>query len=221
MLRISTIALLVAMLVAIFAEPRLPAYARSYVGLDPVYRDSSFSRRMSIYYDRIVAQGQPEQIAFVGDSIVQGWNLGSIEGSINLGIGSEAARELTARLPRENLHNIDRWYLATGINDVGRGLSLEDVSELVEHLEQHFSEVDTLFWQHVLPTWSRHSPAEEEVRQAINSQITIACESMPNCTLVPVPETFEASVQDLTSDGVHPNALGYSLMTETALRVIN
>lgn len=208
--------------IAVFVEPRIPAYARARVGLQQIYHDQSFSNRMTIYYDRIVAQSDPQErlIGFVDDSIVQGWNLATVPRAINLGIGSESSEELLDRIGEDYLERIPEWYLVTGINDVGRGLALEDVPGRIQNLQTRFEGADILFWQALLPTSGRHSAAENAVREEWNIVAEEACAGMRHCIFIPVPGDVAANVADYTSDGVHPNAIGYAALTAAITPII-
>ncbi len=151
------------------------------------------------------------QIAFIGDSITEGWLTSNIlPNSLNLGISRDTTPGLVARAKPELIAHVPTWYLGIGVNDALTATPPEKIAGYVAQLKALFMPADRLIWRAVLPVTGANWTAEQEAfRTAFNSAAQQACQDMANCTFLTPPDGFAENTADWTSDGLHPNAIGY------------
>lgn len=181
-------------------------------------------RQMEQIHARLLEQldeGVAVPLAFVGDSIVEGWLTSAhFPGSMNLGVGRDTMSGLLARIDGRTVGRVPTWVLAIGINDVLRGETPEAIADQVAQLAQRFGQAHRLIWREALPVSGDWSAPQETLRQQLNTQIRAACTSMPNCLFLPSPEGYAQNLSDWTKDGLHPNATGYQMLTRQLSQVL-
>lgn len=188
----------------------------------PVTQTAHYREMQTIHARRVqqIAAGNPVQIGFAGDSIIEGWLTSAhTPASINLGVGRDTIDGLLARITPQTVQQVPVWYLAIGINDVLRGHDPASLPDQITRLADRFGPAQQLIWREALPIarpdWS---DTQEAHRQTLNAQIRTACARLPNCIFLPAPEGF--SPQDGTSDGIHPNGKGYAALTRQLRQVV-
>lgn len=182
-------------------------------------------RQMERIHARLLEQldaGVAVPMAFVGDSIVEGWLTSAhFPGSMNLGVGRDTLSGVLARINTKTVQRVPTWVLAIGINDVLRGETPETMTDQVAQLAQRFDQAQRLIWREALPvSGDRWSAPQEALRQQLNTQIRAACMSLPNCLFLPSPEGYAEHLKDWTKDGLHPNAKGYQALTRQLSQVL-
>lgn len=156
------------------------------------------------------------QIAFIGDSIIEGWLTSNIvSNALNLGISRDTTQGLIARVHPELITHVPVWYLGVGVNDALNDTPLEEIPKYVTQLADVFTSVDRLIWRAVLPvageTWTIEN---EAFRTAYNIAAQQACLEMGNCTFLNSPPGYSDNIDKWTSDGLHPNPIGYRHLTQ-------
>ncbi|NOD93906.1 hypothetical protein GS636_14040 [Ruegeria sp. HKCCD4884] len=192
---------------------------RKFSGASIPVTETNHYKRMVWLHERPTSQAlaSPDiQIAFIGDSIIEGWLTSNVvKNSLNLGISRDTTPGLIARVNPELIAHIPVWYLAIGVNDAMTNTPLEEVPGFVAQLADTFAPANTLIWSAVLPvkdaTWT---PENEAFRSAFNAAAQQACANMKTCTFLAPPLEYGDNVRDWTSDGLHPNALGYAHLAQ-------
>lgn len=156
------------------------------------------------------------QIAFIGDSIIEGWLTSNIlPNSLNLGISRDTTPGLIARAKPELIAHVPTWYLGIGVNDALTATPPEEIAEYVAQLKTVFMPAERLIWRAVLPvTGASWTPEKEAFRTAFNSAAQRACQEMANCTFLTPPGGYGENTAEWTSDGLHPNAIGYRQLAQ-------
>lgn len=153
---------------------------------------------------------------FVGDSIIADWLVAAnFDHSINLGIRGDTASNLLTRLDVRDVSVAPIWYVGIGVNDLARG---EDADEIITNLVNIFSvfePVETVFWRAILPVSSSYWSVEKEAaRVEVNQTMRGLCEKAANCVFLQVPAAFRIDIRQVTTDGLHPNAVGYEVLAQ-------
>lgn len=180
--------------------------------------ESSHYKAMEAIHRRPISQALSSndiKIAFTGDSIVEGWlTSAAVPRSLNLGIGRDTLSGLLARTNVELVLHIPAWYIGIGINDVVRGTDRKAVQKQLDELFQVYGQAQILYWREALPVEGEGwSAAREQSRQEMNAYARRRCDELSNCIFLTAPEEFEKNVNLWTSDGLHPNELGYRALT--------
>lgn len=219
--RVAQIAVL-GLLIAVLIRENYPSkLLRAATGRPAPVTQSAHYQQMLPIHARLLDQvknGAEVELAFVGDSIIEGWLTASyFPQSLNLGIGRDTISGLLARIDSETVRLVPVWYLGIGINDVLREYDLDSLPGLVSQLSMNFGPARILIWRAALPVqrpgWGT---AHEQHRTQYNELAQAACARIPNCTFLPAPAGFVQNIQDWTYDGLHPNADGYKALTEQA-----
>lgn len=172
------------------------------------------------YTDRVtqLAKDAPQRhgTIFVGDSITEGCNWGSLlrrDNVLNQGIGWDTSEGLMNRLPLTLKHKPDAIFLMMGINDLSYATSPEVISFRVTSIASTLAAANPsslIVVQSVLPT---HRGSRENILR-LNSNIE---NSVSNLRLKQVkfvnlfPEFARPNGQlnpKLTKDGIHLNQAG-------------
>lgn len=199
------------------------------------------SRRMfDIKNQQLLGCSKEIDIAFIGDSITQGWEIdayfdSSIGFVLNRGIGSDTTEYILKRADADvfQFHPKKLVYMA-GINDLieacpdawwrepGRDMSrvLDEIEHNIEAFMQKCGDTKAYFCS-VLPTdfcSPYNSFGLEAVIRSLNARIYALCEKY-GTTYV---DYYSGLCTDdgmkirngLTFDGVHPNYYGYKIMSD-------
>lgn len=194
-------------------------------GNRPPVTETRRYKSMSVAQQNLIAQvmaGADVQIAFTGDSTVEGWlTSAAVPRSINLGISGDTIPGLLARTDAETVARIPTWYVAIGVNDALRNRDPREIPQLVAQLADTFGPAERLFWRAVLPVTRQDWEARQEAfRVALNARISDTCAAMENCTYLPAPQDDPGFAGDWTHDGLHPNPDGYFALTRQVCRYI-
>lgn len=173
-------------------------------------------------------------IAFIGDSIVQNplvdtshlnnidWNgiLGRTD-CVNYGIGGQTTKECSARIDELAKKNYDKVVMLCGINDIGHGLTNE---EIVANYETMFSALNAakpdveIFIISVLPTTPVFYTNAQNMITALNDDLKAFAQKHDNVTYVDCYSSFVGEdgycKEGITFDGLHPNLDGYAIIAE-------
>lgn len=154
-------------------------------------------------------------IVFAGDSITKGFNIQEFAGSnriVNRGIFHDTTRGLLERLDT-NINNlkIDKLFVMIGYNDLGFRSDEEIVRNIGDILAR--SKAKKIYLQSFLPVSSDRKGTNERILH-INEQLK-ALALDKGYVYVDVHAYFAYGRNGidprLTTDGVHPNYLGYQL----------
>ncbi len=181
-------------------------------------------------------------IAFIGDSIVENphvdtahlkaidWNgiLGRTD-CVNYGIGGQTTQECVARIDEIAKKNYDKVVMLCGINDIGRGLTNEQIvanyKTMYSALKEKNPDIE-IFIMSVLPTTPVfYTDAQGRIRE-LNSELKKFADSTEDVTFVNIhSEFYDESTgyckTGLTFDGLHPNLTGYSLIANVLNPYLN
>ncbi|MEN8831857.1 MAG: GDSL-type esterase/lipase family protein [Pacificibacter sp.] len=178
---------------------------------------------MTGIHRRPIAQalaGSDVQIAFIGDSIIEGWLTSAVvPNSMNLGIGRDTIPGLIARTDVELVQHVPVWYVGIGINDTIRNRDADLIQGFVEDIFRLYGPAKKLIWRAALPV-AFLDTEREQFRKELNSQTQAACSQIPHCTFLAAPREYADNVSAWTSDGLHPNAEGYRALTDQLCQIV-
>lgn len=178
----------------------------------------------------------PERVVFIGDSMIAAWTGEPFNNPhfVNRGIGFQTTSRILVRFRQDAINLKPKLILMlAGINDIGEGISLDDVesniasmSELarVHNIQMVLCSVlpindsgrssDNSFIKRTMIT----SP--EKIR-ALNGWIKSYADANGIAYLDYYSEMVDTDgllKPELSNDGLHPNAAGYSVMTQLLKR---
>lgn len=163
--------------------------------------------------DAWAVQGQTGGTMLIGDSITARWPQDlAPAGSYNRGIDGDTTTGVVKRFWLVQQEEPETVYLMIGINNFVTGEPiLSDIGWMLDQL----SGCD-VYLLGLLPCDC--SRVDREVAAAVNAELEVLALDRDNVTFVDLGELFllDGAVVN-TTDGVHPNRTGYSLMQE-ALR---
>jgi len=174
--------------------------------------------------------GTVPRVVFLGDSITDGWHLNeyfSGRDFINRGISGQTTTQMLGRFLQDvaNLHPKAMVVLG-GTNDLARGIApqaIEDTLSIIGELAKD---------RGIKPVLASILPVSAEVAkvrptasiQQLNRWLQDYCKREGFVYLDYYSALADAAGQlpaDLSDDGLHPNAKGYSVMSRVALEAIN
>jgi len=217
---------LIFVLALVFArEDYLDKAARKVTGAHTPPNETPHYRTTVRIQERLVSQAlvsSDVQIALIGDSIIEGWLTSAVvPKSVNLGVSRDDIPGLISRTNTDLVEHVPIWYLGIGVNDAFADAVIDDIPDYVERLTAIFGPADRLIWRAVLPvTGESWNDRQEEFRRALNSAASLACQDMPNCTFLEPPVGYSTNIAEWTTDGLHPNPVGYQKLTEQLCSVI-
>lgn len=158
-------------------------------------------------------------IVFLGNSITDHCDWNELFGDLNIknrGIGGDLIPDVIERLDQVILFHPQKIFLMIGINDVGRGKTIEEIESdyntLIELIIQN-SPTSELYLQSLLPTYSQNNLQNNKIVE-INKMIAdIATKhSLRYIDLFSVFVSNEGELDKKYSfDGIHINGNGYQL----------
>ena len=169
-------------------------------------------------------------IAFIGDSICQNalliygdWNaiLGRND-CCNFGIGGQTTDHLVARIDEVAQRDYTMVVFICGINDIGRGNTSEEIvanyDAMINAIRAKNPDCQFLLVS-VLPTTNAFYTGQQWRITELNDAYRAYAESHEGVTFVDVYSSFTSksgayAYPYLLSDGLHPNAEGYTKMAE-------
>lgn len=171
-----------------------------------------------------------EKLLFVGDSITHGWQSDYIPmaythrvaAAMNADFivqavsGAQFWPETVEPLP----YSPDRVFVAMGTNDIGMGKCKSDIRRDAANF---FAKIANNYLQKkryaITPIWRAFSTKEEEANFLSASEIIK--EEAKRCGFTVIDGlSLVPPITDFYTDGLHPNAAGFSLMSENILRAI-
>ncbi len=169
-------------------------------------------------------------IAFIGDSICQNavlsfgdWNtiLGRAD-CCNFGIGGQITTELLARIDEVASRDYSHVVFICGINDIGRGLTAEQIVANYEGMVNAIREKNPdcqFILVSVLPTTEAFYKGQQDKIVALNAAYEAFAAKTEGVTYVDTYSAFTTAPGayangTLLSDGLHPNAAGYQAIAE-------
>lgn len=169
---------------------------------------------------RVAKNIQPDQIIFLGDSMIEGLNTSAIyPGAINFGIGHDRVKWLSARINNyANLKRAKLWVICIGINDLLNS-DYEKAQTDLRYLLRQIPQGQQVFISSILPLTSARSLLQNNLNKEVwrfNKFIEKLTETNENIRLLEVPKTLTNKNRDLKSglddsDGLHLNKEGYDL----------
>jgi acyl-CoA thioesterase I len=160
-------------------------------------------------------------IAFLGDSITQGWKYPAV----NLGIHGNTTAQMLDRFPREVPgHGYTTVVILGGTNDVLTSVApettihnLETLAEdtLAQHAQPVLCEIPPIFHDYDPKDPRDFSPAVKELNRRI-----AALAAMHGWKLVDYYGAL-AGHPEFSSDGVHMKRRGYNAMHDAAVKVLS
>ncbi|WP_299899766.1 GDSL-type esterase/lipase family protein [uncultured Ruegeria sp.] len=192
---------------------------RKFTGAHVPVTETDHYKLMVWLHERPISQALASsdiKIAFIGDSIIEGWLTSNIlPYSLNLGISRDTTPGLIARAKPELIAHVPTWYLGIGVNDALAATPPEEIAGYVAQLNTVFMPAERLIWRAVLPVTGASWTAEMEAfRTAFNKAALQACQEMVNCTFLTPPDGYEENIVSWTSDGLHPNSIGYRQLAQ-------
>jgi lysophospholipase L1-like esterase len=176
---------------------------------------------------------------FLGDSITELWRLNEYfpdRDFVNRGIGGQIASQMLSRMKTDvtDLHPAAVVILA-GTNDLERGIPLTAIEDDYVMLADlaNAAKVKVIFAS-VLPVSDAHKDADPAYERtpthpplfikALNDWLKSFCAQRGYLYLDYYPALIDAQDQlgeDLSDDGLHPNAKGYRLMAPLLAAAVN
>ena len=162
------------------------------------------------------------RIAFWGDSLTEWGNWGKYfpnQEIANFGISGEKSNEILSRLDQLLLWKPKKIFLMMGINDLGDGLSYQDVLENYQKLFSLLKEQKDieLIVQSLLPTNEdlfKSTNFDGMNILELNYHLKDLCDK-EEITYVDLYTAFSTYtyqlIKDYTNDGLHLNEVGYSV----------
>lgn len=171
-------------------------------------------------------------IAFIGDSIVQNplvdsahlnnidWN-GILDRTdcVNYGIGGQTTKECSARIDELAKKNYDKVVMLCGINDIGHGLTNEEIVANYETMFAALKETNPdieIYVISVLPTTPVFYTDAQNMITALDADLKELTEKHDNVTYVDCYSSFVGEdgycKEGITFDGLHPNLDGYAII---------
>ena len=174
---------------------------------------------------------KPDQgIAFIGDSICQNalylygdWNtlLGRSD-CVNYGIGGQTTVECLARIDELCGRGYDQVVFICGINELGRsdyetGI-VANFDAMIQIMKEDNPDIQALIVS-ILPTTEAFYYGMQGRIVRLNTVLELYAEETENVTFVNCYDDFVDAERgyakpDLLSDGLHPNADGYTIMAQ-------
>jgi lysophospholipase L1-like esterase len=160
-------------------------------------------------------------VAFVGDSIIQGWGeIGPYFPGLrcaNLGINGDTSRGVAARLARDVLAlNPRALVLMIGTNDLAGGADPGAVADTIQTIVRSFRNSFSAAPIFICLVPPRHysALATRERIQALNLGLSAAARRVPRIYVVNTWALFKAPGDNanlaLLPDGLHPGPAGYA-----------
>lgn len=217
---VAYILLVHALLGLALTQSDLIARLRGVLNISPVRPEQTAVYRKILSFHRRADQNSPEnQIAFFGDSHIQGLAVAAIAPkSVNWGISGDTTRGLIKRLPLySSLSRTGLIVIEIGINDFpisSDGEILENYNEIAGSLPRN---IPVLF-SAILPVddsiTGKHQTNQRITK--INSGLRKICGNYPNVHFLDISADLTDSTGGLSStnhigDGMHLSALGYSI----------
>jgi len=174
--------------------------------------------------------GTLPRVVFLGDSITDGWRLNeyfSGRDFINRGISGQTTIQMLGRFLEDVAYlHPKAMVVLGGTNDLARGIApqaIEDTLTMIGELAKD---------RGIKPVFASVMPVSAEVAkvrptasiQQINRWLQDYCKREGFVYLDYYTALADAAGQlpaDLSDDGLHPNARGYSVMSRVALEAIN
>ena len=166
---------------------------------------------------------EPSKIVFVGDSITRDLNKPLFENyiTINNGIGGYTTENTYKIIKTTTQHNPEFVFIMLGINDIGKGLSIETTKSYFDLI---LSELQTsnpnvkIILQSVLPTSSTKGNLKIELILGINEYLKTLVLDNDNIDYLDLHQLFVNDngliKEEYTKDGVHLTEQGYNLWRE-------
>jgi len=180
----------------------------------------------------------PGRVVFLGDSITDAWRLNEYfpgQDYVNRGISGQVTGEMLGRMKADVIDlKPAAVVILAGTNDLARGVSLTVIQNnltligdlLAFHkIKPIYSSVLPISDYHQAdnPTYARSPQRPPEQIRGINQWLEAFCKNRGFTYLNYWPATADPSGMlkvEIAEDGLHPNALGYRLMTPLAAEAI-
>lgn len=165
-------------------------------------------------------------IIFFGDSLVQAmipYALG--EKYVNMGVGGYKISQINSLIGISNIQKYKKVVIEGGVNDVLTQSSVDDIKR--KYIDLLFGIKDkNIVLVKTLPVEEKASKNYNGANQKIdkiNEAISQYCNSLPNCSIVDVPNEFKnKDVSNLyMDDGVHLKKDGYIYWTNKIKQHLN
>lgn len=208
------IALHIGLLLAWLAANYPDHYRWRYLYFNSELTETQRYRSLHGFYKQQARQISAGDYVFLGDSLVQAWNLTRFP-ALNLGIGGDTLAGLTGRI--SEYQNLDkaRLVLLIGINDLLHGNELREFNADLNALSSVLGQNSSLVWLALLPN---NVVAMKRIKAA-NKLIEAACQSLAGCSYI----DLSASITGLDGqiiehyfqgDGLHMNAKAYRILSK-------
>lgn len=193
---------------------------RGGLNINPVQPEQTAAYRKILLFHRRADQNSPEnQVAFFGDSHIQGLAVAAVAPrSVNWGISGDTSRGLIKRLPLySSISRTGLIVIEIGINDFAAS-SDEEILDNYKKIAGAFPHNIPVLFSAILPvddSITKRHQTNQRIRK-INSGLQEICESYPNVHFLDISAdltdaTGELSPTNHIGDGIHLNALGYSI----------
>lgn len=164
-----------------------------------------------------LSQASHDNYLFFGDSIVQALKQEKLYVDyVNMGIGGDTVHGVFKRIketPVEKYHGV---FLSVGANNFLQGESGEALGDEIAAVINYTAPRAKQFYvmEPFVPNRVKN-PSVTADFSAANEKIHKACSQFKNCKVIPLPKKMIGKdgikLKYTISDGVHPNALGFTL----------
>jgi lysophospholipase L1-like esterase len=224
-------------------EARIDSHFRALIDSKETQLRSADRDNLERYADANRKLPRPDparpRVVFLGDSITDFWRLNEYfpdRDFINRGISGQISDEMLGRMKQDVIDvHPEAVVILAGTNDLARGISLtgiEDDYMMMADLAA-FNRIRVIFAS-VLPVndvYKTENPANERTKDrppvyisALNEWIMRFCQQRGYTYLdyySAMVNTQQQMKDDLTDDGLHPNAKGYRVMAPLVLEAVN
>ena len=192
----------------------------------PPYSDLMTSRMEGYtYLNESASHGE---IVMIGDSIVEFYNtyehyMDSGKTIYNRGIRSDSADKMLERLECNALNIEPRLlFILIGTNDIARGVPEDEVYDNIKTaiIKAKESGVERIVLESIYPINLTASPRTPKDRNEVTKRFNVRLETLAREQEIEYADVFSPLADEngemraeYTGDGVHPNALGYDVVT--------
>jgi lysophospholipase L1-like esterase len=155
------------------------------------------------------------QVVFLGDSITARWDPLPVAGAANFGVSGETSGQIASRMPDVIRARAQTVYILAGTNDI-----LKMPVATIDYVQSMALQARDAGLQVVLatipPTTLGEGDSIARVQQ-FNTELTTWAHS-EGFALVDYFAVLVPKYPSDTVDGIHPNALGYALMSQQIMK---